>query len=131
MSLKITLITPPDIFENDNESIFLINLNEEDQNAATDWLSKYDSEKDLNIYFYQGEINMPWFLHAMAVSTYKYIDIDANRPMTDLLAGYILGKNNVYYKTADQNTAAVYNYINSNRVSNVVTFFERAISEAR
>ena len=109
MSLKITLITPPDIFENDNESIFLINLNEEDQNAATDWLSKYDSEKDLNIYFYQGEINMPWFLHAMAVSTYKYIDIDANSPMTDLLAGYILGKNNVYYKTAEQNTAAVYN----------------------
>jgi hypothetical protein len=131
MSLKITLITPPDIFENDNESIFLINLNEEDQNAATDWLSKYDSEKDLNIYFYQGEVNMPWFLHAMAVSTYKYIDIDANHPMTDLLAGYILGKNNVYYKTAEQNTAAVYNYINSNRVSNVVTFFERAISEAR
>jgi hypothetical protein len=131
MSLKITLITPPDIFENDNESIFLINLNEEDQNAATDWLSKYDSEKDLNIYFYQGEINMPWFLHAMAVSTYKYIDIDANSPMTDLLAGYILGKNNVYYKTAEQNTAAVYNYINPNRVSNVVTFFERAISEAQ
>ena len=131
MSLKITLITPPDIFENDNESIFLINLNEEDQNAATDWLSKYDSEKDLNIYFYQGEINMPWFLHAMAVSTYKYIDIDANSPMTDLLAGYILGKNNVYYKTAEQNTAAVYNYINPNRVSNVVTFFERAISEAK
>ena len=123
MSLKITLITPPDIFENDNESIFLINLNEEDQNAATDWLSKYDSEEDLNIYFYQGEINMPWFLHAMAVSTYKYIDIDANSPMTDLLAGYILGKNNVYYKTAEQNTAAVYNYINPNRVSNVVTFF--------
>lgn len=131
MSLKITLITPPDIFENDNESIFLINLNEEDQNAATDWLSKYDSEEDLNIYFYQGEINMPWFLHAMAVSTYKYIDIDANSPMTDLLAGYILGKNNVYYKTAEQNTAAVYNYINPNRVSNVVTFFERAISEAK
>jgi hypothetical protein len=131
MSLKITLITPPDIFENDNESIFLINLNEEDQNAATDWLSKYDSEKDLNIYFYQGEINMPWFLHAMAVSTYKYIDIDANSPMTDLLAGYILGKNNVYYKTAEQNTAAVYNYINPNRVSNVVIFFERAISEAK
>lgn len=131
MSLKITLITPPDIFENDNESIFLINLNEEDQNAATDWLSKYDSEEDLNIYFYQGEINMPWFLHAMAVSIYKYIDIDANSPMTDLLAGYILGKNNVYYKTAEQNTAAVYNYINPNRVSNVVTFFERAISEAK
>ena len=74
---------------------------------------------------------MPWFLHAMAVSTYKYIDIDANSPMTDLLAGYILGKNNVYYKTAEQNTAAVYNYINPNRVSNVVTFFERAISEAQ
>jgi hypothetical protein len=128
MTLKITLITPPDIFENDNDSLFLVNLNSEEQNQATDWLATFESEQDLNIYFYQGETDVPWFLHAMAISKYKYIDIDSDNLIANLLAGYILSKNGVYYKTKDQNVASVYSYINTNRVDNVITFFERTIS---
>ncbi len=131
MSLKITLITPPDIFQNDTDSLLLINLNEEEQNTATAWLGEFNSDKQLNVYFYQGETDLPWFLHAMAVSKYKYINIDTTNPITDLLMGYIIGKANVFYKTQDQNIAAVYNYINANRVAGVVTFFERALSGTR
>ena len=40
MSLTITLITPPDIFENDSTGIFLINLTEEEQDEATKWLGE-------------------------------------------------------------------------------------------
>jgi hypothetical protein len=127
MPIKITLVTPPDIYENDNDSLFLINLSEEEQNIATDWFSRLDTDQSLNIYFYQGEINLPWFFHAMAASSYKYINIDADAVLTNLLTGYILGKNNVFYKTEDQNAAEVYTYINSNRVKGVVDFLERVI----
>jgi len=131
MTLKITLITPPDIFENDTDSVFLINLNSEEQAQATDWLGRFESDKDLNIYFYQGEVDMPWFLHAMAVSKYKYIDIDTDSPITNLLVGYILGKSGVYYRVGDHNIASVYGYINPNRIDNVITFFERILSATK
>lgn len=129
MSLKITLVTPPDLFENDNESLFLINLDEQEQATATQWLGQFESDKDLNIYFYQGEVDMPWFLHALAVSKYKYINVDAERPLTSLMAGYILGKANVWYKTSDVNRVAVYSYINNNHVDNIITFFERVFGD--
>lgn len=129
MSLKITLITPPDFFENETESILLIDLDEQEQTLATDWLGQLESNNELNIYFYQGEINMPWFLHAMAISKYKYINVDAEKPLTSLLTGYILGKTNVYYKTDDADKAAVYSYINNNRIDNIKTFFERILCD--
>jgi hypothetical protein len=125
MTLKITLITPPDIYENDNESLLLINPDEEEQEISTQWFGEFDSEKELNLYFYQGEPNVPWIFHAMAVSKYKYINMDIPCEVTGLLAGYILGKGGVYYKIGDNNIAAVFEHINTNRVNNIKDFFER------
>ena len=51
MDGKITLVTPPDIFENGNLSILLVNLSEEDQDTVGKWLSKSDIKENLNIYF--------------------------------------------------------------------------------
>jgi hypothetical protein len=128
MTVKITLITPPDIFENDNKSLLFLNLSEEQQTAVTDWLRNFNSDENLNIYFYQGEINIPWILHAMGVSHYKYINIDQSNELTGLLLGYILGKANVYFSTDDQNVASVFGYINSNRIRSVTDFLERTLS---
>lgn len=129
MNLKITLITPPDIFENDNPSILLMNLTESQQDQITKWLGECNADMDLNIYFYQDENNMPWFLHAMASSSYKYINLDNTVGMTALLAGYILGKSSVFYTLSDLNQRAVFDHINKNRVDGVVDFFERVLSE--
>jgi hypothetical protein len=127
MTLKITLITPPDIYENDNDSVLLLNTTEEEQEIATDWLGKFISDKHINLYFYQAETNVPWILHAMAISKHKYIDLDGTRELSQYLSGYIIGKPNTYYSCFDQNVASVYNYINPNRVNDVVEFFERTL----
>jgi hypothetical protein len=129
MSLLLTLITPPDIFENDNRSIFLINLTEKEQDEATKWLSDCTLDIELNIYFYQHEPNVVWFLHAMANSSHKYIDLDNTRGMSEMLNGYILSKSSVYYSTSDKNQVAVYSHINQNKVDNIKAFFERVLSE--
>ena len=48
MTIKITLITPPDIFENENDSLLIANLTESEQTMASDWLGKFDSNKNFN-----------------------------------------------------------------------------------
>jgi hypothetical protein len=44
MSIKITLITPPDFYENNNRSVLFVNISENDQEKIT----KFLSSKDLN-----------------------------------------------------------------------------------
>jgi hypothetical protein len=127
MTIKITLITPPDIYQNDSDGIFLINLSESEQTAATQWLSEFDTEQDVNIYFYQEEVDVPWFLHSMAVSKYKYIELNANLDIGFMLASYLLSKQNTFYSGTNQSVLAVYNYLNKNQVSGVVDFFERTL----
>lgn len=129
MSLAITLITPPDIFENDNPSIFLMNLTEEQQDKATAWLAASPKDIELNIYFIQNEMHPVWFFHAMANASHKYINLDNTSPMTDLIAGYVLGKTGTFYSTKDKNKHAVYSHINLNRVDGVEDFLERALGE--
>jgi hypothetical protein len=129
MSLLLTLITPPDIFENDNPSIFLINLTEQEQDIATKWLSDCTLDIELNIYFYQHEPNVVWFLHAMANASHKYINLDNTHGMSEMLTGYVLGKSSVYYSTSDKNQVAVYGHINQNKVNSIEAFFERVLSE--
>lgn len=129
MSLSITLITPPDIFQNDNPGIFLINLTEQQQDEATQCLAEIDRELDVNIYFIQNEQNMIWFLHAMASSSHKYINLDNTSEMTELLSGYLLGKPSVFYSTDNKNKVAVFSHINQNRIASVKDFLERVLGE--
>jgi hypothetical protein len=128
MNGKITLITPPDIFENGNKSILLVNLSDADQDAVSKWLSESTFEQNLNIYFYSGEPNITWFFHAIGCCEHKYIDLDGDNYIIKAMSGYVLGKNNFSYKTVDENLASVYSYINNNRVNRVEDFLERALS---
>jgi len=127
MPIKITLVTPPDIYQNSNDGIFLVNLSEDEQTAATQWLGKFDTEQDINIYFYQGEIDVPWFLHSMSASKYKYIELNNTMDIGFMLASYLLSKSNTFYSGPNPSVLAVYNHINQNKVSNVVEFFERTL----
>lgn len=124
MKGKLTLITPPDIFENSNTSILLCHLTDEEQDIVGKWLHNNDIAEDLNLYAYTDEPNTTWFLYALNRCEYKYINIDCVNRMTQALAGYMLSKKNVYYRTGDTNLAAIYSHINSNRVSNVEEFLK-------
>lgn len=123
MSTKITLITPPDIYQNNQDSILLIDLTEKEQDEVSNWLGK--DPLAINIYFYQGEPNVPWFLHALSCATYKYINLNNMSAVSGYLAGYTLSKAGVYYSTDDKNVADLFSYINTNRVDNAVAFLER------
>jgi hypothetical protein len=129
MNGKITLITPPDIFENSNLSILFIHLGAEDQDIVSKWLSDHDIDQDVNLYVYTGEPNVPWFLYAMSRCDYKYIDISELNYVTQTLIGYALGKSDTYYKVVDENVAAVCSHINNNRISRIETFLERIFSD--
>lgn len=125
---KITLVTPPDFYENGNISILFMNLSEDDQDTVSVWLANTEINDHINIYFYNGESNVQWLLYALSRCEYKYIDIDSRNFITDCLSSYILTKNNVFYKTKDENLNAVYSHINTNRIEKIETFMENIFS---
>lgn len=127
MDGKITLITPPDIFENSNKSIIFFHLSEDDQDTVSTWLNESKIEEDINLYVYNGEDNLPWLFYAMAQCDFKYVDLNGQNLITQALSGYMLGKPNFYYKTNNEELAAVYSHINNNRVSNIEVFLERIL----
>lgn len=129
MTSKLTLITPPDIFENNNTSILFIHLSEKDQDITSKWLSDVGLQSDLNLYVYTGEPNASWLLYAASRCEYKYIDLDETNLITQLLGGYILSKTGVYYKTKDENLAQVCKHINQNRVDSIEKFLEVTLND--
>lgn len=129
MEGKLTLITSPDIFENESYSIMFTHLSDEDQEKVSQWFANSNIKENINIYFYSGESDLPWFFHAMARSEYKYIDLDVLNPITSALSGYMLGKKNTYYKTSDENMSAVWHYINQNRITDISVFLQRALND--
>lgn len=124
MQGKILLITPPDIFENSNESILFVHLNDNEQELVSKWLADSNLEDSLNLYVFEGEENISWFLYAMARCEHKYINLDEINSVTQALSGYALGKTGVYYKTSNEELAKIYSHINQNRVDHVEHFLE-------
>jgi len=129
MDGKVTLITPPDIFENDSSSILLIHLSSEDQERVSKWLAKSNLSNNINIYFFNDESDVPWLLHAVSRCEYRFIDLNNTSEVTSAISGYILGKKNTYYKVDDENLSAIYHYINQDRITNIESFLEKAFNE--
>ena len=76
MSTKITLISPPDIYQNNNYSLLLIDIDEKEQESISSWLGRNITKESLNVYYYQGEPNVPWLLHALSCADSKYINLN-------------------------------------------------------
>lgn len=120
----ITLITPPDVFENENVSIVLMNITDEEQEQTSLWLSKKNLDIPLNLYYYQGETDVAWLLHAVAISKGVYLNCENNSNVTKWITSYILGKPNVWYRAEDENFRALMSYINQKSVNNITEFLE-------
>ena len=127
MSSKITLITPPDIYENSNTSLMLIGLDDKDQDQASLWLGTNAKDLDLNLYFYQGEPNMTWLLYALNRSNATFINLDSDKAIITIMGSYILGKPGIYYTTKDANMKALLSHINNNFVPDVETFLTKVL----
>lgn len=121
---KITLITPPDFYENGNYSILLIGITEEEQDQISHQLGQLDSDTPLNIYYFQGENNMEWLLFALNRCDAVYINADSGTDLIKWLASYMLGKSNVWYTTSDDDLKSLFSYINQKYVPNISKFIE-------
>lgn len=120
----ITLITPPDIFENENTSILLMNITDQEQEDISLWFSNNNIDKPINVYYYTGEPNMGWLLHAIAISKGVYLNCNNDSDVTKWITSYVLGKSNVWYNAADDNFLALMSYINQKNIKNVKEFLE-------
>jgi hypothetical protein len=120
----ITLISPPDIFENENYSILLMNISDQEQEDSSLWLGKNVTDKNVNLYYYQGESNIDWLLYATAVCKGVYLNCNSNNDITKWMTSYLLGKPNVWYKADDQNLVSLMNYINQKNVTSITEFLE-------
>jgi len=125
MKNKITLITPPDFFENDSPGLLLVDINNMYQEQITEFLTQSQYEKDLNIYFYMKENDAKWLLYAVSKSKLVYVDIDNLSSAAKELQSYILGKPNVFYTTHNSEIAETLNLINQNRVPDLSYFLEK------
>lgn len=126
---KITLITPPDYFENSNPSILLIGLNEEQQDQITICLGNTDVSPDLNVYYYQDEDNLEWLLYALARSGAVFVNGDCVNFTVQNLLSYILSRPNVYWTTKDEDLKKLFGYINGHYVNTIEDFFKGLLDE--
>jgi hypothetical protein len=120
----ITLITPPDIFENENVSILFMNISDQEQEEASTWFASQNIEDAINIYYYQGETDITWLLHAAAISKGVYVNCDSGSDITKWITSYMLGKANVWYSSEDDNLKALMSYINQKNTNNITQFLE-------
>ena len=131
MSLKITLITPPDIYQNNNYSFLFCNLTEEEQELSSEWLGKVDSDLNINIYYYNNDRKIDWLLLAYASADYIYLNVDKSKDESGLLLGYMLSKNKSFFSSNEPALVDVYKKINLNAVSGVIEFLERVLGERK
>ena len=129
MANKITLITPPDFYENGNFSILFMGMTGDDQTVASYWLGQRENLPETNLYVYQDEPTIPWLLYAANRSAVTFINLDTGYPIIDRLASYILSKPGVYYTTKDQNIKELMSHINTKYVNSIEEFLERAYNE--
>jgi len=129
MKNKITLITPPDYYENYNRSILFICVNEQDQEKITKWFSNSSYDQDLNVYFYSGEDQMEWLLWSVARANHTFIDLDTDSYITKAISGYLVSRPNVYMQTHNEQTARIFSYINANQVPDIDFFLEEVFNK--
>lgn len=129
MNGKITLITPPDFFENNNLSILFLNLSDKDQDIVSKFLAESNISIDVNFYVYNQETNVSWLLYAYNRCDYRFIDFNNSSIITNSLGGYLLTKSNTFFHSSDENLSAIYSHLNQNRITNIKLFLERIFNE--
>jgi hypothetical protein len=121
---KITLITPPDFFENQTPSILFVNITEAQQDQVSLLLGKQSGEGSLSIYYYQGENNPEWLLYALNRCDAVFVNADTDSDITRWMMSYILSKTNVWYHVSDPNLKSLFSYVNQRWIPSVDKFLE-------
>ena len=125
MTSKITLVTPPDYFENKNFSILFVGMSDKTQTEVSQWLKDHPIYPDCNLYVYQGDDNIPWLLYAKHRCSATLIDYDVSDANIVYMGSYLVGYSNVFYTTTNTAISDLLSHISNNFVPSTITFLER------
>lgn len=129
MKNKITLITPPDFFENDSFSLMFVGLQSIEQEKLTKFLSNSEYDKEVNIYFYVDEKDPNWLLYSLSKSNLIFLNLNNIKSSANIFSSYILSKSNVYFTTESEDIGDQLKIINSNRIPDFDFFLEEILNK--
>ena len=125
MESKLTLVTPPDFYENSNLSLLFLSMTADEQSEVSVWLKDNKIPEDLNLYTYQGEPNVEWLFYALARSDYKYINLESDDGITNVLSSYIISRPNVFWHTKNEDLKGVLEHISGAYVESITDFLKK------
>jgi hypothetical protein len=113
----IVLITPPDVLNNDAQSIMILCASENSKKIINEILTS--SDVHLNLYWYESRFdNIEWVINLIKKVNIVFIDIDNCDSDMRTFLSHIIAQPNTFYLTNDGVTP--YNLISKNRVYDFV-----------
>jgi hypothetical protein len=126
---KITLVTPPDFYENQNFSILMIGLSDSEQDKTSVWLGQSNITQDINLYYYQGEDSIEWLLYAIARADATYINADTDQLLPTQFLSYFISRPSVFYNTGDENKNKLFSCLSNRYVNTIEDFLKGILSD--
>ena len=150
---QITLVTPPDFFQNQNKSFCLINFSKRDKDSFADQLNKHMPDEDITIYLWDDnnfsvtdsvEKNDPnyesylkewkhnqtnrdynWLLNACKVATTVILNMEYISKPLMIWSGYILTLSKTHFINGNESEAKTLGVLNRNRIESVPYLFQK------
>lgn len=150
---QITLVTPPDFFQNQNRSFCLINFSKRDKDSFADQLNKHMPDEDITVYLWDDnnfsvtdsvEKNDPnyesylkewrhnqtnrdynWLLNACKVATTVILNMEYISKPLMVWSGYILTLSKTHFINGNESEAKILGVLNRNRIESVPYLFQK------
>ncbi len=150
---QITLVTPPDFFQNQNKSFCLINFSKRDKDSFADQLNLYMPNEDVTVYLWDDnnfsvtdsvDKNSPgyaayekewqhnqtnrdynWLLNACRESSTVILNMDYISKPLMIWSGYILTLSKTHFINSNEAEAKTLNVLNRNRTESVPNLFQK------
>jgi hypothetical protein len=146
---KITLVTPPDSFQNQNKSFCLINFSKKDKDSFADQLNQHMPNKDVNIYLWddnnfsmektdpnydacvkewehtQNNRDYNWLLNVCQTADITILNMDNISKALMPWSGYILTLSKTHFINSDAAEAKTLSVLNRNRTESLSQLFQQ------
>ena len=150
---QITLVTPPDFFQNQNKSFCLINFSKRDKHSFADQLNLYMPNEDVTVYLWddnnfsvtdsvdktdpsydayikewqhnQTNRDYNWLLNACRESSTVVLNMDYISKPLMIWSGYILTLSKTHFINSNEAEAKTLNVLNRNRTESVPNLFKK------
>ena len=149
----ITLVTPPDFFQNQNKSFCLINFSKRDKDSFADQLNLHMPNEDVTVYLWddnnfsvtdsvdktdpsydayikewqhnQTNRDYNWLLNACREANTVILNMDYISKPLMIWSGYILTLSKTHFINSNEPEAKTLNVLNRNRTESVPHLFQK------